>query len=226
MDKLVSPYIDTEQYSRVALQSYQMNSDININLKFNLKKKVEKKCNKDGYVVVVHKIVEHDYGIIQPENFNASAIFNIKYSCKLCLPIEDTIIVAKIRTINKVLMVAENGPILCIVLSNNVNMENFKISSSNGFYNLKKKKELEKDDYVKINIISKTFNFGDNQIKVMAYLDDIASTDEIKKYFDTVTENENELNITNSYNNESSEESDFEKDDDEQSGGYNSNYII
>ena len=62
MDKLVSPYIDTEQYSRVSLQSYQMNSDININLKFNLKKKLENRCNKDGYVAVVqshrHKNIE------------------------------------------------------------------------------------------------------------------------------------------------------------------------
>ena len=88
----------------------------------------------------VHKILEHKNGVIQPENFSASARFDIKYSCQLCLPIETTTIVAKIRTINKVLMVAENGPIVCIVLSNNVNMEKFKISNVNGFFNIQNKK--------------------------------------------------------------------------------------
>jgi len=180
MEKLTSPYIDTEQYSRISLQSYQMNTDININLKFNLKKKVEKRCNKDGYVIKVYKILEHTDGVIQPENFSASARFDVKYSCKLCLPVEDTTIIAKIRTINKVLMVAENGPILCIVLSNNINMDKFKISNVNGFFNIDQKKDLDVNDFVKIHIISKTFNFGDNQIKVMGYLADIASPNEVK----------------------------------------------
>lgn len=230
MEKLTSPYIDTEQYSRISLQSYQMNTDININLKFNLKKKVEKSCTKDGYVVKVYKIIEQNDGVIQPENFSASAVFDIKYSCKLCLPVEDTLILAKIRTINKVLMVAENGPILCIVLANNVNMDKFKISNTNGFFNIEKKKELEPDDYIQIHIISKTFNYGDNQIKVMGYLQDIASEEEVSDFFDT-SYTDNELILQNTEkddgntDNSSDEQTDF-SDDDQVGGDVKSNYII
>lgn len=234
MEKLTSPYLDTEQYSRVSLESYQMNSDVLINLKFNLTKKVEGKCNKDGFVVKVHKIIEHLNGAIQPENFSASAVFDIKYSCKLCLPIENTTIITKVRTINKVLMVAENGPILCIVLANNINQEKFKMSANNGFYSIKKKREIESDDYVKIHIISKTFNFGDNQIKVMGFLNDVATDEEVENYFDENTA-DNELTLKGEENNEdddlSDPESDFSDDyidenPDQNGGGMGSNYII
>jgi len=211
MDKITSPYIDTEQYSRIALNSYQMDTDILINIKFNLIKKVENKCNKNGYIVKVYKILENKNGIIHPENFNATAIFDIKYSCKLCMPIESTTIICQIRNINKVLMVAENGPILAIILSNNINMENFKYNStSTGLINIKTKKELLVSDYIKINIISKTFNFGDNQIKIMAYLEDVATESEVSTFFNqNISENEEEDNYTENYNTENNQESNF-----------------
>ena len=101
MDKITSPYIDTEQYSRIALNSYQMDTDILINIKFNLVKKVENRCNKNGFIFKENKILENKNGIINPENFNSTDIFDIKYSCKLCIPIESTTIICQIRNINK-----------------------------------------------------------------------------------------------------------------------------
>ena len=55
MDKLVSPYIDTEQYTKISLHPYQMTNDVNINLKINLKKKVEKNVIK---MVLLVKYIE------------------------------------------------------------------------------------------------------------------------------------------------------------------------
>lgn len=239
MDKLVSPYIDTEQYTKISLHPYQMTTDVNINLKINLKKKVEKKCNQNGFISKIYKIVEKSDGIIDAENFNASANFVIKYSCKLCLPVENTLIVGKIRTINRVLMVIENGPILSIVLSNNINYDVFKSNNQNNLSHIKSGKELEIGDFVKIKILSKTFNYNDNQIKTMAYLEDVADAEEVSKYFSTVIQ-ENEIELEDNSNLEDAEdlESDdsfvdevdnYEDDDDDQEGGYQrveNNFII
>ena len=241
MDKLTSPYVDTEQFAKISLQPYQMTNDININLKINLKKKVEKKCNQNGYISKIYKIVEKSHGIIDAENFNASATFEIKYSCKLCLPIENTIIIGKIRTINRVLMVIENGPILSIVLSNNINYDNFKLNNQNNLENKKSKNELKVGDFVKIKILSKTFNYNDNQIKTMAFLDDIASTEEVNKYYSTIiqdneivlSEKNDDLDGTESddsfqkYEDSDDNFDDDDEDDREQSGGgKTSNFII
>jgi len=238
MDKLVSPYIDTEQYAKISLHPYQMTNDVNINLKINLKKKAEKRCNQNGFISKIYKIVEKSNGLIDAENFNASANFVIKYSCKLCLPVENTLIVGKIRTINRVLMVVENGPILSVVLSNNINNEKFNINNQNNLFHNDSKKELEIGDFVKIKILSKKFNFNDNQIKTMAYLEDIATNEEVSKYFSTVI-NDNELNITEKEQSSDiesednfvdEEETDDENDDFEQDGGGSnnatSNFII
>jgi hypothetical protein len=54
-----------------------MNSDIRIHLKANLKKKVEKKCNKNGYVDEVYKILEYGDGIMKPENLSGNVLYNI-----------------------------------------------------------------------------------------------------------------------------------------------------
>ncbi len=58
MNKLSSPYIDTELYSRILIRPQQINNDIYINLKNNLKKKVEKKCNKYGFITKIYKILD------------------------------------------------------------------------------------------------------------------------------------------------------------------------
>mgnify|MGYP001190601032 CR=1 FL=1 len=236
MANLVSPYIDTEQYTKISLHPYQMTNDVNINLKINLKKKVEKKCNKNGFVSKIYRIVEKSDGVIDAENFNASANFHIKYSCKLCLPVENTIIIGKIRTINRVLMVIENGPILSIVLSNNINYENFKMNNLNNIANIKTNEELTVGDFVKIKILSKTFNYNDNQIKTMAYLDDTATSEEVDKYFSTIISQDNEIVLTDNnsvdYQEESEDslidenESDIEEEYDQEGGGNNSNFII
>ena len=59
MSKLVSPYKNIKQYTRISLEPYHMNSDIRNNMKLTLKKKVEKKCNKNGFIDEVYKILEY-----------------------------------------------------------------------------------------------------------------------------------------------------------------------
>jgi DNA-directed RNA polymerase subunit E'/Rpb7 len=189
--KPISPYKNVEQYTRITIEPYQMNSDIRNFMKINLKKKVEKKCNKNGYVDEVYRIINYSDGKLHPENFPASAIYDISYHCRLCIPIENTIIIAQIKVINQELVIAVNGPIMVFIPRDYVDITIWDIVN-NYTHVTKPDIKLNLSDYVNIEIINKRINQGDTQIKVIGKLLDLAIEEEIKEYF--------------GYNNEETEE--------------------
>ncbi len=156
----VSPYINTELYTAVALMPHQMDSELYIHLKNNLRKNVVAKCNKYGYVIRIYEILEYNMGEIVPENFTASAIFDIKYSGRLCSPVKNTQIICKISQLSKALIRAGNGPITAFIVPSDYNPTNFtQDNNGNLLYNLaskttkvktdkesKKKKSKDKED--------------------------------------------------------------------------------
>jgi DNA-directed RNA polymerase subunit E'/Rpb7 len=179
--KIVSPYRKIKQYTRISVDSYHMNSDIKNNMKIILKKKVEKKCNKNGYVDEVYRILEYSDGIMPSENLNGAAIYNITYHCKLCIPVENTIIIGQVRVINQELVVAINGPIMIFIPKDNVDTNIWEIPD--GYLNKKTNTKLISSDYIKIQIIDKRINQYDSQIKAIGRLLDLASPEEIEKYY-------------------------------------------
>jgi DNA-directed RNA polymerase subunit E'/Rpb7 len=181
MSKLVSPYRNIKQYTRISIEPFNMNSDIKNNMKIILKKKIEKKCNKNGFVDEVYRILEYSDGIMPPENLNGSVIYNITYHCKICIPVENTIIIGQIKVINQELIIAVNGPIMFFIPKENVDTNNWDIPD--GYLNKQKKKKLQKDDFVKIQVVDKRINQNDSQIKSIGKLIDFATTDEVDKYF-------------------------------------------
>jgi DNA-directed RNA polymerase subunit E'/Rpb7 len=180
--KPISPYKNVEQYTQILLEPYQMNSDIRIHLKANLKKKVEKKCNKNGYVDEVYKILEYGDGIMKPENLSGNVLYNIKYHCKLCLPIENSIIISQVKVINPDLVITINGPIMNFIPRDNIDtsvwdiLENFKHKN-------KANEKLKIGDYVLVQILNKRINSRDTQIKTICKLLDFASESQVKDYF-------------------------------------------
>jgi len=176
---LVSPYKNIKQYTRISIEPYHMNSDIILNLKLILKKKKEKKCNKNGFIDEIYKILEYSDGIMHPENLNGCAIYNITYHCKICIPIENTLIIGQVKVINQELIIATNGPIMIFIPKENVDNNNWEIIDG---YKTKNKK-LVTDDFVKIQITDKRINQNDNQIKSIGKLIDFASEEEVKQYF-------------------------------------------
>ena len=181
MSKLVSPYRNIKQYTRISIEPFNMNSDIKNNMKIILKKKIEKKCNKNGFVDEVYRILEYSDGIMPPENLNGSVIYNITYHCKICIPVENTNIIGQIKVINQELIIAVNGPIMFFIPKENIDTNNWDIPD--GYLNKLKKKKLQRDDYVKIQIIDKRINQNDSQIKSIGKLIDFASSEEVDKYF-------------------------------------------
>jgi len=179
--KLISPYRNIKQYTRISIEPYHMNSDIKNNMKLVLKKKVEKRCNNNGYIDEVYKILEYSDGRMPPENLSGSAIYDIAYHCKICIPIENTVLIGMIRVINQELVVAINGPIMFFLPKEHVDTNIWDIPD--GYMNKNAKKKLTTGDYVKIQIIEKRINRNDSQIKSIGKLLDFASPEEVEKYF-------------------------------------------
>lgn len=192
--KPVSPYKNIEQYTRVILEPYQMNSDIKNSLKINLKKKVEKKCNKNGYIDEVYKILHIADGYLPVESLTACGIYDIKYHCKICLPVENSIIISQVKIINQELVATINGPIMTFIPRDNVDSTIWDIIDN---YQHKHKKDikLKIGDFVLIQIVNKRINKNDLQIKSIGKLLDLATEEQIKKYFNTNDISEQESNF-------------------------------
>ena len=181
MTDIVSPYFNFELYTTLMLSPNQMNNNLYINLKKNLKAKVENKCNKIGYILNIYNILSYDEGILEPENFTGSAKYNIKYSARLCCPIENTFIICKIENMNKLLIKAKNGPILIIVNNNNINTDNFKKDNEQNI--IHKNNILKVDDYIIIKVLAKKLNNNDTRICTLGYLENIPTQTQINKFF-------------------------------------------
>jgi DNA-directed RNA polymerase subunit E'/Rpb7 len=187
---LVSPYKNIEQHTKILIEPHQMNSDIRNHLKFNLKKKVEKKCNNNGYVHEIYKINTYSDGMMIPEYLSGSAIYNVTYHCKICIPIEKSIIIGQVKVINQELVVAINGPIIIFIPKDNIDSTIWNISD-NFSYNKDPNKKLLIGNFVCIQVLNKRINRNDTQIKMIGKLLDIASEKDVEKFYgNTITEND------------------------------------
>jgi len=184
--KLVSPYQNMKQYTNILIEPYHMNSDIKNNMKTVLQKKVENKCNKNGYVVEVYRIIEYSDGKMPRENLSGSAIFNITYHCKICIPVENSVIIGLVKVMNQELVIASNGPIIIYIPKENVDINTWNVQ--NNYLNKNNNKKLKKDEYIKIQIIDKRINLYDVQIKAIGKLLDYASDSEVEMYYGSKVE--------------------------------------
>ena len=175
------PYITTELTTTVSLEPSLLNN----NLKDKLKDKILNKCLEIGFVTNVYNISYYSNGILIPENFSGDILFNIKYNARLCYPIKNTNIVAKIINITKVLIVAVNGPIVVIIKINN--FDNTKLKKNNKNEITYSNNLLKLEDDIIINIENVNINDKDTRILVLGKLLNIANENDIKLGY----ENEN-----------------------------------
>ena len=181
MVKVVSPYFNIELYEQIILLPKYLNNNLYNNLLTELKRKVENKCNTKVYINKIHKIIEYNNGIMEPENFTGSVKYNVKYIANICNPLKDTNIICQIKNINKLLLKAEYGPIILIIKTSEINRSIFKIFEGD-IINIKNKKKLEIDDYIIIKILDKKLSHNDTRICTIGYLERLATVDEIKEY--------------------------------------------
>ena len=212
MSNLVSPYVNTEFHTRISLLPHQMNNEIYIHLKNNLKKKIEKKCNKYGYVTKLFKILDYSDGEIIPENFDSSSIFNIRYSCRVCLPIEQSEIICKVDFLNKALIKAVNGPIISIIKMTELNTDKFSLNNKGDIVYNENNKIISVNNHIIIKVLGLNFFAGDERIIILASLEDIPTDDQIKEYYDEnlKTEDIEELDSESQIDNSDDSDNDTE----------------
>jgi DNA-directed RNA polymerase subunit E'/Rpb7 len=190
MMNLSSPYRNIIQNTNISIEPYYMNSDIRNNMKIVLKKKVEKKCNENGYIDEVYRITNYKDGNLISENLSGNAIFNVSYHCKICIPIENTIIIGQVKVINQEVIVCMNGPVMIFITKNNIDSNIWEISE--GYLHKEKKDKLSIGQYIKIHIINKNINQGDIQVKAIGILLDYPTTEELNKYYGNIVETDTE----------------------------------
>ena len=188
INDLIYPCKDEILNTRVILHPYQMNNNLYVNLKKNLIDKFEGKCIKYGYIIKIYKILEYTNGIIEPENFTGSAVYDVKYLAKICVALKESTIVAKITSYipNANFVLAEFGSIIKIIFTKNerdLNTRNFIIKNDKSLISISSQKKIGINDYVKIQLKSIKFYQNDTVIKCMGYLDDLATDDEINKFY-------------------------------------------
>ena len=183
------PYITTVLETQITLKPNQMNNQIYKNLKDNLIKQLEGKCYRNyGYIVKIYEILKYSEGIVIPENPTASAVFGVRFSCRLCNPLKRKQIICKIHKINNAFINAQNGPITVIVPINSITGDIFYQDTKTNKLMAKQKTgpsfEITPGKYIRISIIAKQFNDMATIIMATGELVDIVTNDEeIKKSY-------------------------------------------
>ena len=179
-----NPYINTSLSCPIMLLPNQMDNKMYIHLKSNLKNRLESKCYKNyGFVNKIYSIEETSDGIIEAEDPSCSAKITLRFTCSLCLPIVGKEIICKIDRMNKALIGAINGPIKAIITTDKINKDNF-FPDMNRNIRIKKNSEvLIPEMYIRVLVLSKSFGDYDKHIIVIAYLQDIATQDQINKFY-------------------------------------------
>jgi len=182
---MTSPYINTKLSTSVILHPYQMDNKIYINLKQNLQTISGKCFQKYGYVVKIIEILDYKDGVIEAENTESSALFDLDFSCRMCVPLKNTQIICEIDRVNKLLITAVNGPILVVITNDRVNNDVFYKDNNN---NIRYKKEgqsnmLQPHDFIKVVLQTIHFNDGDEKIKAIGYMEDMAGEEDKKNFY-------------------------------------------
>jgi DNA-directed RNA polymerase subunit E'/Rpb7 len=171
------------------LKSNQINNKLYNNLKQVLRKNIENKCFRDyGFIVEIYEILDYNTNQIAPERLSGSVNFNISFSCKLCNPLVNNNIICKITGINQTLIRAENGPLIIVITQYEVNKEKFYIDNINNMRYKSDDKNIvvENNMFIVATITSKAFSHKDIKILCKGYLNDIATKEQIEKYYDDI----------------------------------------
>ena len=198
MSIIISPYKNLIQYSRIQLQPYQLNSDIESNMELVLQQKLEKKCNRYGYIDKIYRITEYEEGIMRKENLSGVIDYNITFECRICLPVENTVIIGKIMAINQELVLINNGPIIIFIPKGNIDTNIWNISSV--FTNKKTDKVLSENNLVKVLVTKIKINQNDTQIKCIGNLLDTPTDKEIEEYYGIIINEESEDELSEDEN--------------------------
>ncbi len=177
-----NPYVNTYLYSVVNLHPSQFDNDIYKHLKNNLARKLQGRCYKGyGYISKIYKIDERQGGEIIAEDPSASALYKVKFSCKICRPLRGTVIICEVMSINKSIIHLRNGPINVLIFeeSGAVNQNNFVFDDKKNVLLAKignnQKMPVVQGTHVEIKVVASRIEHNSNRILIIGTLENIAS---------------------------------------------------
>ena len=136
-------------------KSKYLNENIDDYIKEYFQKKVEGYCINEGYVKPDSiNIIQKSIGMILGSRFTGDVTYNIAYTANVCNPVIGNVIDCKVKFINKLGILGNNGPITIIV------GKQFHINDN-------EINKINKDDIVKVEVIAKKFSLNDNEINTI-----------------------------------------------------------
>jgi DNA-directed RNA polymerase subunit E'/Rpb7 len=179
-----NPYVNTILTSAISLRPDQMNNNIDSHLKANLKNMLEGKCYRNfGYIVNIYKLTKKESGKIEQEDSSGSAIFNITFECKLCMPLKNMKIVCVVNESNIGMLMLSNGPIRVILGIGRINPDEFTITKYGIFAKTSEgNKLLRKGDHVIVKIDNVKHQNMDTVMLCSGHLLGMASDEDIENF--------------------------------------------
>ena len=147
----------------LSIEPKYINNQINDYILKRLKENFEGKCLKYGYIKPNSiKIIKRSIGHVLASHFNGNILYNIVFSVDVCNPLEGAIIDIQVKNINKMGVLAyvpdEDDSPLNILLARQHHIDNETFSN------------LKIGEVIQCKIVGKRFEYGDNQISVIAVL--------------------------------------------------------
>jgi len=144
------------QLSELGMDTGGSTSNIlDIFLENKIRKKIGGKCMNVGYIDKNGiKVVSRSMGKMNTSHFNGEIYYQVQLECKVCKPVPNQIIEAKIVGKNKIGILCTAGPLQIIIPSSH--------HEDASFYNM-----LNKDDNIIVKIINYKFQLNDDHIKVV-----------------------------------------------------------
>lgn len=150
-------YFNTVLLKKLSLKSKYLNEKIDDYIFDYIKNKVEGVCIDEGYIKPDSvKILKKSIGMLLGSKFTGDITFNVAYTALVCNPVIGNVIDCKVKFINKLGILGNNGPISIIVgkqLHKNDDFEFIKVN-----------------DVIKVEVIAKKFSLNDKEIKIVAKL--------------------------------------------------------
>ena len=157
-NKIDDIYFNAKLKKRVIITSNKINKNLDKTLKEILVNEFEGKCVKEGYIKEDSiEIIERSSPYLYGNQFNGNVAVDIKYKAKICCPMRGNIIECLIEKINKLGILAVNGP-LSIIIARQFHKDKTLF------------KDLNENKKVLAKVIDKRFNINENKISVIAEL--------------------------------------------------------
>ena len=156
--KIDDIYFNTKLKKRVVISSNKINKNLDETLKEILVNELEGKCVKEGYVKEDSiEIIERSSPYLYGNQFNGNIAIDIIYRAKIWCPMRNSIIECSIEKINKLGILAINGPLYIIIAR--------QFHKDKSYF-----KDLDETKRVLAKVIDKRFNINEKKISVIAEL--------------------------------------------------------